>query len=113
RDDVAAAVGTIADGVDDIGELVDMAAIRCRPAPPLAAIDRAEIAVLVGPFVPDRDAALLQPAYIGFAANEPEQFVDDRLAMQLLGCDQRKALREIEAHLVAEDRPRAGSCAVG
>ena len=37
-------------------------AVRGRPAAPLHAVDRAEVAVVVGPFVPDRDAALLQPA---------------------------------------------------
>ena len=37
--------------------------------------------------------------------------MDDGFQVQPLGGDQRKALREIEAHLVAEDRdgPRAGT----
>jgi hypothetical protein len=32
--------------------------------------------------------------------------------MQLLGGDERKALRQIEAHLPAEQAQRAGACAV-
>src|SRR5438093_385863 len=73
---------------------------------------RAELAVLVGPLVPDRHAALLQPAHIGFAAQEPQQLVDDRLQVQLLGGEQREAVLEREAHLAAEHRERAGPGAV-
>jgi hypothetical protein len=76
------------------------------------AIDRSEIAVRIGPFVPDGDAVLLQIADIGVAAQEPDQLVDDRFQVQLLGRDQRKALGEVEAHLVAEHRERAGAGAV-
>ena len=57
------------------------------------AIDRPEIAVLVRPLVPDLDAALLQPAHIGLAAQEPQQLIDHRFEVDLLGRDQRKALR--------------------
>ena len=45
-------------------------------------------------------------------AQEPEQLVDDRLQVQLLGGDQREALGEVEAHLMAEHRERAGAGAV-
>jgi len=55
---------------------------------------------------------VLQPADIGFAAQEPEQFIDDRLQVQLLGGDHGKALAQIEAHLVAEQRAGAGAGAV-
>ncbi len=43
---------------------------------------------------------------------EPQQLVDDRLQVQLLGGHQRKAVAEIEAHLMAEHRARAGAGAV-
>ena len=76
------------------------------------AVDRAEIAALVGPFVPDADAVLLQIFDVGVAGQEPEQLVDDRFQVQLLGGDQRKAVGEIEAHLMAEHRQRAGAGAV-
>ena len=46
-------------------------------------------------------------------AQEPEQLVDDRLEVQLLGGDERKAGGQIEAHLVAEHAERAGAGAVG
>src|SRR3979490_2105428 len=76
------------------------------------AINRTELALLVGPFVPDRDALFLEPAHIGVSGEEPEQLVDDGLQVQLLSGDEREALRQIEAHLVAEDGQRAGSGAV-
>src|SRR5438270_489314 len=78
---------------------------------PLVAVHRAELAVLVGPLVPDRHAALLQPAHVGVAAQEPQQLVDDRLQVQL-GGEQREAVLEREAHLAAEHRERASPGAV-
>src|SRR5882672_10905594 len=79
---------------------------------PLVAVYRAELAVLVGPLVPDRHAALLQPAHVGVAAQEPEQLVEDRLEVQLLGGEQREAFAEREAQLPAEERERAGAGAI-
>ena len=81
--------------------------------PPLVAVDRAELAVLVGPFVPDGNAALLQPLHVGVAAQEPKELVEDGLEVQLLRREQRKRGVELEAKLPAEDRPRAGAGAVG
>ncbi len=49
-------------------DLVDGRAVRCRPAPPLLAIDRAEIAVSVGPLIPDRNTVFFQVFDIGIAA---------------------------------------------
>src|SRR4051812_29354839 len=76
------------------------------------AIDRAEVAAVVGPFVPDADAVVVEIFDVGVAGQEPEQLVHDRLHVQLLGGDKRKALAEIEAHLMAEHRHRAGAGAV-
>ena len=76
------------------------------------AVDGPELAVRIRPFVPDGNAVLLQPAHVGLAAQEPEQLIDDRLGEKLLGGDQRKAVGQIEAHLMAEDRQRAGAGAV-
>jgi len=66
----------------------------------------------VTPLVPDRDAVLAQVGDVGVAAQEPEQLVDDRAQVQLLGGDQRESLREVEAHLVAEDAARPGAGAI-
>src|ERR1700677_1602300 len=113
RDDVPAAVGLFLDLLDDLGDLVDRCAVQRAPVAPLRAVDAAEIAVLVGPFVPDGNAALLQPADVGFSAQKPEQLVDKRLEMDLLGCDEREGLAKRVARLRAEDGERARAGAVG
>ena len=102
RDDVAAAVRVVTDVVDDAGDLVDGAADRGSPIPPLRAVHAAEVAVGVRPFVPDGDTVLIQIADVRFAAQKPEQLVDDGFEMQLLGCQQREAFREVEPRLRAE-----------
>ena len=71
--DDPARVGVFAKEPHDLRDLVDVPAVRRRPAAPLHAVDRAELAVLVGPLVPDRDAVLLQPAHVRVAAQEPEE----------------------------------------
>ena len=87
--------------------------VRPLPGAPLAAIDRAEVAALVCPFIPDRDAVLLQIFDVGIALQEPQQLMDDGLQMQPLGGHEREALRQVEAHLVSENRDGAGSGPVG
>jgi hypothetical protein len=48
---------------------------------------------------------------VGVAAQEPEQFMDNRAQMELLGCDHGKARPQIKPRLRPEnaDRPRAGA----
>ena len=111
--DHAAAVGIGPELLHQVLDLVDVAAVGCGPAAPLDAVDGAEVAVLVGPLVPDRHAVVVQVLDVGAALKEPEQFVNDRAKVKLLRRDKRKAFRQIEAHLVAEDGSRAGACAVG
>src|SRR5690606_20192226 len=89
--------------------LVDDAAVRGAPAPPLRPVHRTELALGVRPFVPDRDAVLVQIADVRLAAQKPQELVDDGLEMQLLGGQEREARREIAAQLVAEDALRAGA----
>jgi hypothetical protein len=49
--------------------------VRSGPGAPLPAVDRAELAALVGPLVPDRHAVLVQIAHVGVALQEPQQLV--------------------------------------
>ena len=93
-------------------DLVVDAPVRALPGAPLLAVDRAEIAVGVRPFVPDRDAVGLEIGDVGVAVEEPDQLVDDRLEVQPLRRDERKTLGEIEADLPAEQRAHAGAGAV-
>ena len=113
RNDVSAGVRVVFQAMNQLADLIDESTIRTFPAAPLLAINRAEIAGFVGPFVPDAYAIRLQVGNVGVALQEPEQFVDDRFQVQLLGCEGRESLGEIEAHLPAKYRSRAGSGAVG
>src|SRR6185503_7169588 len=113
RNDMAARIRPGGDVPDEVLDLVDFPPIGRAPVAPLVAVDRAELALVVGPFVPDGDAVLLQPAHVGVAAQEPEQLVGDRLEVQLLGGEQREAFAQVEAQLPAEERQRAGAGAVG
>src|SRR3546814_513200 len=54
----------------------------------------------------------LQVGDVGVPREEPQQFMDDRLEMQLLGGQQREALGEVEAPLVADQALGAGAGAV-
>src|SRR5207342_868383 len=111
-DDQPARVGIAPDLVDDPLDLVDLLAIGSRPAAPLLAVDRAELACGIGPLVPDRDLVVLQVGDVGFTLQEPQQLMHDRAQVQLLGRDQRKAFVEVEPHLPAEHAARAGAGAV-
>jgi len=75
-------------------------------------LDRAEIAMLVRPCVPDRHPMLVEIFDVGVAGEKPEQLVNDRFDVQLLGGGERKALGEVEAHLVPEHRQGAGAGAI-
>ncbi|MNR33628.1 hypothetical protein D3C85_1513130 [compost metagenome] len=90
-----------------------MAAIRGGPAAPLDAVDRSQVAVGVGPFVPDGDALVLHPLHVRFAAQEPQQLHGDGLEMDAFGGDQREAFGQVEADLAAEHAGGAGPCTVG
>ena len=96
-----------------LGDLVDVPAVGRRPVAPLLAVHGSELAAGVGPLVPDGDAVIAQVLRVGLAAQEPQQLVGDRLEVHALGGHQRKSRGEIEAHLVAEHRQRAGAGAIG
>lgn len=110
-DDVAAAVGILFEILDDAGDLIDGASLRGAPIAPLRAVDRPEVAVRIGPLVPDRDAVFLEVADVGVTLEEPEQLVNNGAEVQLLGGEQGKSLGQVEAFLRAEngERSRAGS----
>ncbi len=113
RDDHAARIGRGADLLEHLRDLVDVLAGGRRPVTPLVTVHGPQIAIGVGPFVPDRHAVFFQVRDIGRALQEPDQFMDDRLQVHFLGRQEREAFLQIEAHLVAEYRAGAGAGAVG
>ena len=115
-DDHTAGIGMVADQIKHIGNLVDGAVgvlgRRRRPATPLCAVHRAQIAVLVGPLIPDMHVILLKPTHVGGTLQEPKQFVSDAAEEHGLGGEQREIFAQIEAHLLTEQRNRTGTSAV-
>jgi len=55
---------------------------------------------------------LLQIPDVRIAGQKPQQLMDDRFQVQLLGRDQGKAFIKRKPHLVTEHRQRPGSGAV-
>lgn len=72
-------------GFNDFCELVDMSSGIIRPGAPLAAVDRAEVTVLVSPLVPDTHAILLEIQDIGITFQEPEQFMKEGFEVHFFG----------------------------
>ena len=101
-DNDAARVRVAFQGLNDLGDLVNVAAIRRGPAAPLHAIDRPQVTVLARPLVPNRDAALAQPVVVAGPGEKPQQLLNDGAQVHLLGGDQRKALVQVKPHLVAK-----------
>lgn len=112
-DNYAARVGIVFYVVDSLGNLVDGSAVVVGPGAPLIAVDMSEIAILVRPLVPYPYAVFLKVMHVGVAFEKPQKLMDDGLEMQFLGCYERKAVGEAEAHLIAEYRECSGTRSVG
>nr|AIA11674.1 Unknown Function [uncultured bacterium] len=111
-DNQPSGIGIGLDLVDDLGDLIDRAPVGRPPRPPLRAVNRPQLPFGVGPLVPDVDPMLAQVLDVRLALQEPEQLVDDRLEVQLLGRQEREAGAQVEAHLMTEDGERPGARAV-
>src|SRR5205807_6426361 len=64
----------------------------------------------------DRDALLIEITNVGVAAQKPEQFVNDRFDVELLGCQKRKSRAcgtQIKTCLRPKDRQCACAGAIG
>src|ERR1700734_1186589 len=71
-------------------QLIDVAPVGRQPGTPLLAVDRSQLAALIGPLVPDRDSLIAQPRDIGIPPEKPEQLVDDRAQVNALRGDERE-----------------------
>src|SRR5262245_24001455 len=93
-DDMAAAVGVLFDLRNYLVDLIDGSAIGGAPIAPLRAVDAAEVALLVGPLVPDGHSAFVEVTDVRIAAQKPEEFVNDGFEMELFGREQGKSFPE-------------------
>lgn len=109
RHDQSPRIRIFLDLLDDACDLVIRLPVRPLPTPPLRTVDRTQIAILIRPLVPDRDAVVLQILNVRLALQEPEKLVNDGLCMHLLRREQRKAGSKIETHLIPEHGERSRS----
>ena len=109
----ATAVRVAFECVDDLLDLIDVAAVGCGPAAPLHAVNRPKVTVFAGPLVPNGDVAFFEPVVVAGAGQEPQQLLDDGAQMNLLGGHQREAFIQVKAHLITKHAFGAGAGAVG
>ena len=107
RYDEASAVRLRLDHLHDLGDLIDVGSVWGLPIGPLGPVNATQASVGFCPFIPDGDALLLEGFDVGVSAKEPEQLVDDAFEVELFGCEQGKALLQIEPDL----RAKHGTCA--
>lgn len=67
RDEMSAGVWIVFERIHEAGDLVDGGSVGRLPGAPLLAVDRAEFAVFVRPFIPDANSVLLEVSDVGFA----------------------------------------------
>jgi hypothetical protein len=77
----------------------------------LVTINRTQIALGIGPLVPNAHAVLAQIGNVGIAFQKPEQLVYDGFEVDLFGGYQGEAILQVEAHLVSKQAqgPRSGA----
>ena len=109
---MAAGSGAVFQAVDELRDLIDGFAIILGPRAPLLAVDGAEVAVFVGPFVPNADFVLLKVADVGLAFEKPEELVNNRAEMQLLGGQAGEAFAEVIARLTTKNTESTGAGSV-
>ncbi len=110
--DDAAAVGIRFECVNDLLDLVNMAAVWGGPAAPLHTVHGAEVAVFTGPFVPNRDVTFFEPVVVARPCEEPQQLLDDGAQVHFFGGDKRETLVQVKSHLVTEHAFGASTGAV-
>ena len=119
--DHAAARRLFADHADHLAQLVDVPPVGRDPIAPLLPVVAPRVpgepralapVVRERVAVPDVHTESVQLVHIRAAGEEPQQLRDDRPECETFRGDRGEAVREIEAHRLAEDRARADTGAV-
>ena len=113
RNQVSARVRVVFELINEAGYLVDSGAVGLWPRAPLLAINGTEVAVFVGPFVPDFDAVFFEIGDVGIPFKEPEKLMNDGAEVKFLGGDAGEALPQVVAGLMAKNRECSRAGAVG
>jgi hypothetical protein len=103
----------VLDLLEYFGDLVYRFPICPFPASPLLSVNRTQVSVLIGPFVPNRYVVLLKVFDIGVSLQKPKQFIDHAFHMNLLGGYQWKTLLKVKPQLGPEATTRARTCTIG
>ena len=111
-DQIAAGIRVILQSVERLLDLIDVLSVWGGPGAPLHAVDRAQLAVLIRPLVPDADLVLLKELNIGLAFEEPQKLAQHRMEVDLLGGQQREGLGQVIAQLRTKNGARAGAGAI-
>ena len=105
-------VGIVLQLIQHILYLVYRSSVVVGPRTPLVSVDGSQFSILICPLVPDSHTMFLKVFHVGIALQEPEQFVDDALQMELLRCQQRKSVLKVISRLGSEDTDGTCSCTV-
>ena len=100
------------EALDDLGNLIERRTIGPAPAAPLSAVDSAQVALIVGPLVPDFDFVFIQVANVGVTTQKPKEFVHDGFEVHFFGGEKGEGLRQVKPHLVAKNRQSASARAI-
>ena len=111
-DHMTPAVRVVLELVQQLDDLVRVRPVGIGPRTPLVAIHRTQIALLVGPFVPNPNPILLQVGDVGVPFQKPQEFVDDGTQVQFFGRQHREPFAQIEPHLVPKTPQGARPSAV-
>ena len=111
-DQIAARIRVVLEGIERLLDLIDVLAVRGGPGAPLHAVDRAQLAVVIRPLIPDADLVVLQELDIGLALEEPQKLAQHRMEIDLLGGQQREGLGQVITQLRTKDGARAGAGAI-
>ena len=109
RNDQASRFGVGSNFVFHPRDLINRASVGLGPGPPLVPIHGAQVAVFVGPLVPDRDLVVLEPANVGVSSQEPQQFVDHGPDVDFFGGEKWESLGQVEPHLSTKQTTRSNA----
>ncbi len=101
-DEMPPAIRVFSNGTNDFVDLIDRAAVRFSPVGPLSSVNAAEVAVFIGPLVPNGHLVFVEVLDVGIALQEPEQLVNDGTQVKFLGGQEGELVLERVSYLGSE-----------